>query len=100
MRRALGLGGFLRLLPQDGAFLVVSGQPIGLSQLELHSPRWGGAVPDGFSRGIRPPAPVADLVEPIWDWDIPAASPPTAFPFKVPPAPPPNPVVQSPTLPR
>src|SRR5258708_40233857 len=100
MRRALGLGGFLRLLPQDGAFLVVSGQPIGLSQLELHSPRWGGVVPDGFSRSIRPSAAVADLVEAIWDWDIPDGDAATAFTIKVPPSTAPYPVGQYRTLAR
>ena len=84
----LGLAGFLRLLPQDGAFRVVSGQPIGLSQLELQPPRRGGEqiVADGFSRSIRPSAAVADLVEAIWDWDIPDGDAATAFTIKVPPS--------------
>ena len=53
---------------------MVSRQPIGLSQqLEPPPPICGGEhiVPDGFSRSIRPSATVADLVEAIWDWDIP-----------------------------
>ena len=82
----LGLGGFLRLLPQDGAFRVVSGQPIRPSQPELQPPRCGGEqiVPDGFSRSIRPSAAVAGLVEAIWDWDIPDGDAATAFTIKVP----------------
>jgi hypothetical protein len=55
------------LLLQDGAFLVVSEQPIGLSQLELQPPNLGGkqVAPDGFLRSIRPSAAVADLAEAI-----------------------------------
>src|SRR5260221_7493280 len=76
MRRRAGLGGRFWLLQQGGAFLVVTGPPIGLSQLELQPPNCGGEhiVPDGFSRSIRPSAAVADLVEAIWDWDIPDGS--------------------------
>jgi AraC-like DNA-binding protein len=79
---------------------VESGQPIGLSQVELQSPRWGGEriVPDGFSRSIRPSAAVADLVEAIWDWDIPDAEVATAFTIKVPPSTAPYFVVQYRTL--
>src|SRR5260370_3189825 len=65
--------GFLRLLPQHGDFLVVSAQPIGLSQLELQPPNCGREhiVPDGFSRIIRPSAAVAHRVEAISHWDFP-----------------------------
>ena len=65
---------------------MVSRQPIGLSQLELQPPRWGGEqiVPDGFSRSIQPSAAVADLVEAIWDWDIPDSDAAAAFTIKVP----------------
>jgi hypothetical protein len=73
-------------LLQHAAFLVVSGQPIGLSQLEPQPPICGGEhiVPDGFSRSIRPSAAVADLVEAIWDWDIPDSDAAAAFTIKVP----------------
>jgi hypothetical protein len=73
-------------LLQHGAFLVVSRQPIGLSQLEPQPPICGGEhiVPDGFSRSIRPSAAVADLVEAIWDWDIPDGGAAAAFTIKVP----------------
>src|ERR1700716_2513946 len=98
MRRCALLGGFLRLLQLDGAFLVVSGQPIGLSQLELQPPRWGGEHIDGFSRSIRPSAAVTDLVEAIWDWDIPDGDAATAFTIKVPPSTAPYFVVQYRTL--
>ncbi len=79
---------------------MVSGQPIGLSQLELQPPRWGGEqiVPDGFSRSIQPSAAVADLVEAIWDWDIPDGDAATAFTIKVPPSTAPYFVVQYRTL--
>jgi len=79
---------------------VVSGQPIGLSQLELQPPRWGGEhiVPNGFSRSIRPSAAVADLVEAIWDWDIPDGDAAMAFTIKVPPSTAPYFVVQYRTL--
>jgi AraC-like DNA-binding protein len=80
---------------------VESGQPIGLSQVELQSPRWGGGehiVSDGFSGSIRPSAAVADLVEAIWDWDIPDAEAATAFTIKVPPSTAPYFVVQYRTL--
>ena len=65
---------------------MVSVQPIGLSQLELHPPNCGGEhiVPDGFSRSIRPSAAVADLVEAIWDWDISDDDAAAAFTIKVP----------------
>jgi AraC-like DNA-binding protein len=85
-------------LQQDGAFLVVLGQPIGLSQLELQPPKWGGGHIDGFSRSIRPSAAVADLVEAIWDWDIPDGDAATAFTIKVPPSTAPYFVVQYRTL--
>jgi AraC-like DNA-binding protein len=85
-------------LQQDGAFLVVLGQPIGLSQLELQPPKWGGEHLDGFSRSIRPSAAVADLVEAIWDWDIPDGDAATAFTIKVPPSTAPYFVVQYRTL--
>src|SRR5258708_39838129 len=89
-----------RLLPQHGAFLVVSGQPIGRSQLELQPRNCGGEhiVPDGFSRSIRPAAAVAGLVEAIWDWDIPDGDAATAFTIKVPPSTAPDFVVQYRTL--
>jgi len=89
-----------RLLRQDGAFLVVLGQPIGPSQLELQPPRWGGEpiVPDGFSRSIRPSAAVADLVEAIWDWDIPDGDAATGLTIKIPPSTAPYFVVQYRTL--
>jgi AraC-like DNA-binding protein len=85
-------------LQQDGAFLVVLGQPIGLSQLELQPPKWGGEHLDGFSKSIRPSAAVADLVEAIWDWDIPDGDAATAFTIKVPPSTAPYFVVQYRTL--
>jgi AraC-like DNA-binding protein len=100
MRRRAGLGGLLWLLQQGGAFLVVSGPPIVLSQLEPQPPRWGGEhiVPDGFSRSIRPSAAVTDLVEAIWDWDIPDGDAAMAFTIKVPPSTAPYFVVQYRTL--
>jgi AraC-like DNA-binding protein len=89
-------------LPQDGAFLVVSGQRIGFSQLELQPPKWGGEpiVPNGFSRSIRPAAAVADLVEAIWDWDIPDGDAATGLTIKIPPSTVPYFVVQYRTLTR
>jgi AraC-like DNA-binding protein len=79
---------------------VVSRLPIGLSQRELQPPRWGGEqiVPEGFSRSIRPSAAVADLVEAIWDWDIPDGDAAMAFTIKVPPSTAPYFVVQYRTL--
>jgi len=79
---------------------VLSQPPIRLSQLEPQPPRWGGEhiVPDGFSRSIRPSAAVADLVEAIWDWDIPDGDAATAFTIKVPPSTAPYFVVQYRTL--
>ena len=85
---------------QHAAFLVVSGQPIGLSQLEPQPPICGGEhiVPDGFSRSIRLSAAVADLVEAIWDWDISDDDAAAAFTIKVPPSTAPYFVVQYRTL--
>src|SRR5258708_39705664 len=102
MRRRAGLGGPFWLLQQGGAFLVVSGPPIGLSQLAPQPPKSGGEdiVPDGFSRSIPPSAAVADLVEAIWDWDIPDGDAATAFTIKVPPSTAPYLVVQYRTLTR
>ncbi len=79
---------------------MVSAQPIGLSQLELQPPNCGGEhiVPDGFSRSIRPSAAIADLVEAIWDWDIPDGDAATALTIKVPPSTAPYFVVQYRTL--
>ena len=79
---------------------MVSVQPIGLSQLELHPPNCGGEhiVPDGFSRSIRPSAAVADLVEAIWDWDIPDGDAATGLTIKIPPSTAPYFVVQYRTL--
>jgi Domain of unknown function (DUF6597) len=79
---------------------VVSVQPIGLSQLELQPPKCGGEhiVPDGFSRSIRPSAAVADLVEAIWDWDIPDGDAATGLTIKIPPSTAPYFVVQYRTL--
>jgi AraC-like DNA-binding protein len=79
---------------------VASRLPIGLSQRELQPPRWGGeqVVPEGFSRSIRPSAAVADLVEAIWDWDIPDGDAAMAFTIKVPPSTAPYFVVQYRTL--
>ena len=79
---------------------MVSRLPIGLSQRELQPPRWGGEqiVPEGFSRSIRPSAAVADLVEAIWDWDIPDGDAAMAFTIKVPPSTAPYFVVQYRTL--
>jgi AraC-like DNA-binding protein len=87
-------------LQQGGVFLVLSQPPIRLSQLDPQPPRWGGEhiVPDGFSRGIRPSAAVADLVEAIWDWDIPDGDAATALTIKVPPSTAPYFVVQYRTL--
>src|ERR1700732_3758226 len=61
---------------------------------------WGGEqiVPDGFSRSIQPSAAVADLVEAIWDWDIPDGDAATALTIKVPPSTAPYFVVQYRTL--
>jgi AraC-like DNA-binding protein len=100
VNEGLGSGRCFRLLLQDGAFLLVSEQPIGLSQLELQPPNWGGKqiVPDGFLRSIRPSAAVADLVEAIWDWDIPDGDAATALTIKVPPSTAPYFVVQYRTL--
>ncbi len=79
---------------------MVSRLPIGLSQRELQPPRWGGEqiVPEGFSRSIRPSAAVSDLVEAIWDWDIPDGDVAMAFTIKVPPSTAPYFVVQYRTL--
>ena len=79
---------------------MASRLPIGLSQRELQPPRWGGeqVVPEGFSRSIRPSAAVADLVEAIWDWDIPDGDAAMAFTIKVPPSTAPYFVVQYRTL--
>jgi AraC-like DNA-binding protein len=87
-------------LQQGGVFLVLSQPPIRLSQLEPQPPRWGGEqiVLDGFSRSVRPAAAVADLVEAIWDWDIPDGDAATAFTIKVPPSTAPYFVVQYRTL--
>src|SRR3982074_3465997 len=100
MRRRAWVRRLFRLLVQHGAFLVVSGQPIGLSQVEPQPPKSGGEhiVPDGFSRSIRPSAAVADLVEAIWDWDIPDGDAAPAFTIKVPPSTAPYFVVQYRTL--
>jgi hypothetical protein len=67
---------------------VVSVQPIGLSQRELQPPNCSGEhiVPEGFSRSIRPSAAVADLVEAIWDWDIPDGDAATGLTIKIPPS--------------
>jgi AraC-like DNA-binding protein len=87
-------------LQQGGVFLVLSQPPIRLSQLEPQPPRWRGEhiAPDGFSRSIRPSAAVADLVEAIWDWDIPGGDAATALTIKVPPSTAPYFVVQYRTL--
>jgi AraC-like DNA-binding protein len=90
----------VRLLPQHGAFIVVSAQPIGLSQRELQPPNCGGEhiVPECFSRSIRPSAAVADLVEAIWDWDIPDGDAATGLTIKMPPSTAPYFIVQYRTL--
>jgi AraC-like DNA-binding protein len=78
---------------------VISGQPVGLTQLEQSRRRSGeDIVSDGFSRSVRPSAAVADLVEAIWDWDIPDGDAATAFTIKVPPSTAPYFVVQYRTL--
>ena len=79
---------------------MVFGRPIGPSHLELQPPHWGGGhiVPDGFSRSIRPSAAVADLVEAIWDWDIPDGDAATGLTIKIPPSTAPYFVVQYRTL--
>ena len=79
---------------------MLSQPPIRLSQLEPQPPRWRGEhiAPDGFSRSIRPSAAVADLVEAIWDWDIPGGDAATALTIKVPPSTAPYFVVQYRTL--
>ena len=79
---------------------MVSAQPIGLSQRELQPPNCGGEhiVPEGFSRSIRPSAAVADLVEAIWDWDIPDGDAATGLTIKIPPSTAPYFVVQYRTL--
>src|SRR5260221_739036 len=86
MRRRAWLRRLSPAVAAGGAFLVVSGQPIGLSQMELQPPGWSGehVVPYGFSRSIRPSAAVADLIEAIWDWDIPEGDAAAAFTIKVP----------------
>jgi AraC-like DNA-binding protein len=56
------------------------------------------AAPYGFSRSIRPSAAVADLVEAIWDWDIPDGDAAAAFTIKIPPSTAPYFVVQYRTL--
>ena len=100
MRRRAGLGGPFWLLQQGGAFLVVTGPAIGLPQPEPQPPKSGGEhiVPDRFSTSIRPSAAVADLVEAIWDWDIPDGDVATALTIKVPPSTAPYFVVQYRTL--
>jgi hypothetical protein len=82
------------------SFLVVSAQPIGLSQRELQPPNCGSEhiVPEGFSRSIRPSAAVADLVEAIWDWDILDGDAATGLTIKIPPSTAPYFVVQYRTL--
>src|SRR5580700_8208346 len=82
------------------SFLVVSAQPIGLSQRELQLPNCGDEpiVADGFSRSIRPSAAVADLVEAIWDWDILDGDAATGLTIKIPPSTAPYFVVQYRTL--
>jgi AraC-like DNA-binding protein len=97
---ALGLRGFLPLLLQDGAFIVVSEQPIALSQLELQPSNLGGKqiAPDGLLRSIRPSAAVANLAEAIWDWDIPDGDAATGLTIKIPPSTAPYFVVQYRTL--
>jgi AraC-like DNA-binding protein len=79
---------------------VLPQPPIRPSQLEPKPPRLGGEhiVPDGFLRSIRPSAAVADLVEAIWDWDIPDSDAATALTIKVPPSTAPYFVVQYRTL--
>jgi AraC-like DNA-binding protein len=79
---------------------VVSAQSIGLSQRELQLPNCGGEhiVPEGFSRSIRPSAAVADLIEAIWDWDIPDGDVATGLTIKIPPSTAPYFVVQYRTL--
>jgi AraC-like DNA-binding protein len=78
---------------------VGSEQAIAHSQLGLRPPRTGGEhIAEGFSRSIRPSPAVADLVEAIWDWDIPDGDAATAFTIKVPPSTAPYFVVQYRTL--
>jgi AraC-like DNA-binding protein len=87
-------------LALDGDFLVMLRQPIGFTQPEPRPAGQGGEgiFCDGFSRSIRPSAAVADLVEAIWDWDIPDGDAAAAFTIKVPPSTAPYFVVQYRTL--
>src|SRR5258708_37234232 len=96
MRRRVWLRRLSPAVAAGGAFLVVSGQPIGLSQMELQPPGWSGehVVPYGFSRSVRTSAAVADLLEAIWDSDIPEGHAATALPIKGPPSTAPDFVVQ------
>jgi AraC-like DNA-binding protein len=80
----------------DGAFLVMSIQPIALAQPGRLSRQ--DIFSDGFSRSIRPSANVADIVESIWDWDIPDGGAAAAFTIKIPPSTAPYFVVQYRTL--
>ncbi len=88
------------LLRRVEFLLVVSRQPVGLSHLELQPSGLGDEhiVPEGFSRAIRPSAAVADLVEAIWDWDVPDGDAAAALTIKVPPSTAPYFVVQYRTL--
>jgi AraC-like DNA-binding protein len=75
---------------QPVALTPLEPQPAGLSGQDIFS--------GGFSRSIRPSAAVADIVESIWDWDIPDGDAATAFTIKIPPSTAPYFVVQYRTL--
>jgi len=75
----------------------MSRQPVALTQPEPQ-PGSERIFSDGFSRSIRPSAAVADIVESIWDWDIPDGDAATVFTVKIPPSTAPYFVVQYRTL--
>jgi AraC-like DNA-binding protein len=88
-------------LAADGAFRVASGPPNGFSQVGSGPSGSGGPIlPDGFSSGVRPSPALAELVEAIWDWDIPDGDMATGFTINVPPSTAPYFVVQYRTLTR
>ncbi len=81
---------------------MASGSPNGFSQVGSGSSGSGGPIiPDGFSsRAFRPSHALAELVEAIWDWDIPDGDMATGFTINVPPSTAPYFVVQYRTLTR
>jgi AraC-like DNA-binding protein len=80
---------------------VVSAPLHGFSRPELQPCGSGRPIlPDGHSSGVRPSPALADLVEAIWDWDIPDGDMAAGFTINVPPSTAPYFVVQYRTLTR